>query len=1025
MPAARFKPMTGVRARSAASPAELAGCGVPTESVRLFHSQPEPDLIDYLDLCPVKNEPGDTVLPDGVAESRERPLLYFISKIRFSADAKEQRAQLSHVRRTLGSRGERAFLAVVEPGLVRVIPVSLDSRSQDWREFRPETPEARTLFARMALGEYEAEGAPREADYVYEAMFRLLTGAANNIVAASTGLNRDDVLSLVGRALFLRFLSDRGVVTAANLNEVTPGARRLDECFADATKAAYTCHWLDNTFNGDFLPLSETGSLEWFQRVAPAGSEVFRDLRAILRNEEPVGRAYQQRLPMDWSTFDFAHVPVGLLSQVYEGFVWEWEPKEAGETSVHYTPRRIAEYLVDDAFDGRRQAGKARVLDPACGAGVFLVLAFRRLYRERWRAMGPRPQRPVIREILNKQLCGFDISEAALRLAALSLYLTAIELDPKPTPPHALRFKNLRGNVLFNCRRKEDPPQGPVAGSLDARMLIGHQGRYQLVICNPPWTSLEESQKDLATTFHAIGREVLAERKLAELADSFQNPDSVPDLPFIWRSMQWCEPGGRMAFVLPARLLFKQGDIGQRAREAIFKAAAVTGMLNCSNLSDTNVWPEMQQPFILFFARNRLPKPDHLVRWITVHPDGPLNDRGEIRVDSKSIEEVSLEQTFEEPWLWKALALGTALDIEVVRKVRQSHGVPLQEYWEGQLGLTFRKGYIVGTKGNPDESAFLHGMPVLKGTRQFRFLVDVHQLDKLEKPVFERPREPAIYQAPLVIVKEAPGVARRNGMAWLATEDVAYSQSFHAASAKGHRNGVDLVRYLQLLIHAEVWIHYALLTSLQLGAERRRILKEDLDGFPIIPWEVLSEEQRALMRQLSDRLLLGDLDVFPAIDNFFADLYHLQPRDIEVIRDTLSVELPFKPVRAKASAPPGPNQRREFCARMEGVLRPFFKRLGQTVSVDLPAITGVAEDCPFSVVRISNEPELPLQVDDEIARQALELANRTGASMAIIETTTPRTCFVGILNHARYWTPSRARLCAIRILREGMGPFEE
>jgi hypothetical protein len=807
-------------------------CGVPTRSIKLFHSQPEAELINYLDLCPAHDGCGVTVLPDGVAESRERPLLYFITNNRLSADATAQRAQLSRLRRTLGSRGERAFLAVVEPGLVRVIPVSLDSRRQDWKEFRPGTPEARSLFAQMALGEYEAKGIPPAADYVYEEMFKLLTEVADNIVAARTGVEHGDVLSLVGRALFLRFLSDRDVVAAENLKEIAPGARRLDECFANPTRAAQTCHWLDTTFNGDFLPLSETGSLAWFQRVAPADGEVLKGLRGILRNEEPAGGAYQPRLQMDWSMFDFAHVPVGLLSQVYEGFVWKWEPNEAGETSAHYTPRRIAEYLVDDAFDGMRKAGKARVLDPACGAGVFLVLAFRRLYWERWKATGQRPQRPAIRDILNKQLRGFDISESALRLAALSLYLTAIELDPKPTPPAALRFKNLRDKVLFYCRRPEDPPKGPVAGSLDARMLAGHRGRYQLVICNPPWTSLKESEKELAASYQAIGREVLAERKLTDLAESFANPDSVPDLPFIWRAMQWCELGGRMGFVLHARLLFKQGDIGRRAREAIFKAVAVTGMLNCSNLSDTNVWPEMQQPFLLFFARNRRPKPDHSVRWITVHPDDALNDRGEIRVDSKSIEEVSVEQTFAEPWLWKALALGTALDIEVVRKVKQSGGVPLQQYWEGQLGLPFRKGYIVGTKGNADECAFLDGMPSLKSTRQFRFKVDVHQLDKLKEPVFERPREPVIYQAPLVIVKEAPGVARRNGMAWLATEDVAYSQSFHAASAKGHKDGADLVRYLQLLIHTEVWIHYALLTSLQLGAERRRILKRGSRRIP-------------------------------------------------------------------------------------------------------------------------------------------------------------------------------------------------
>jgi hypothetical protein len=198
-----------------------------------------------------------------------------------------------------------------------------------------------------------------------------------------------------------------------------------------------------------------------------------------------------------------------------------------------------------------------------------------------------------------------------------------------------------------------------------------------------------------------------------------------------------------------------------------------------------------------------------------------------------------------------------------------------------------------------------------------------------------------------------------------------------------------------------------------------------MEKFPVVPWERLSPDQRASIRKLSDRLLAEDMTVFPIIDAFFAELYCLKPRDMEVIRDTLGVELPFRSVRAKASAAPSQKQQREFCMRMEGVLRPLFKRIGQTISVHLAAIRGVTEDCPFSVVRISNEREFALEMEDNIARQALELANRTGASMAIIETDTPRTCFVGILNHARYWTASRARLCAIRILREGMGSFEE
>jgi type I restriction-modification system DNA methylase subunit len=170
------------------------------------------------------------------------------------------------------------------------------------------------------------------------------------------------------------------------------------------------------------------------------------------------------------------------LSQVYEAFCWKREPQPAEEMSVHYTPRNIAATIVDEVFDSLPNASESRVLDASCDAGVFLVLAFRRLYRERWAATGVRPGTKEIRKILEQQLTGFDISESALRLSALSLYLTAIELDPEPIPPSKLRFKELRKHVLFDYRRADDPQEGLVIGSLGSHVNGQVAGKYDVVM---------------------------------------------------------------------------------------------------------------------------------------------------------------------------------------------------------------------------------------------------------------------------------------------------------------------------------------------------------------------------------------------------------------------------------------------------------------------------------------------------------------------------------------------------------------
>ena len=429
---------------------ELQNYGVSSDSVRSLRSPASPDLLNYIDLAEARGQ--HAVQLDGVAESQGRPLLFFVNDSRLAQSPDQQQKQLSHLQRILASRGDRAYLARVRPGELFVVPVSLAERKPEWKLYRAGTGEALTFFSRLAMGHYHGKGKTDDADFVSKEMFKLLQAGTDRI---APNIGRADVLSLVGRALFFRFLRDRQIVHGENIPSITPLGDLL-ACFDNAENAYCTSRWLDRTFNGDFLPLTDGRSRVFFDDIAKRSKTIFKHLSAIVRSLEPIGAEdYQTKLELKWGDFDFAHVPVGLLSQVYEAFCWKWEDRSAKETSVHYTPRNIAATLVEEAFDNLPKPNEARVLDPACGAGVFLVLAFRRLYRERWKATGQRPDTRAIREILEGQLVGFDISDSALKLSALSLYLTAIELDPEPIPPEKLRFKALRNAVLFNHRRTD------------------------------------------------------------------------------------------------------------------------------------------------------------------------------------------------------------------------------------------------------------------------------------------------------------------------------------------------------------------------------------------------------------------------------------------------------------------------------------------------------------------------------------------------------------------------------------------
>lgn len=1013
--------------------------GISSRSLINLGGAASSELLDYLDLFPraggSKTATTD-LLPDGVVESQGRPLLFIVNESCLAQTLDEQQHQLGELRLKLACRGDRAYLARIRPGELAVVPVSLDERTPQWQLYTPGTPEALTFFSRLAHGHYDGRGEPKEADYVFSAMFKLVWSVADRLAGLS--LKRTDVLSLMGRALFFRFLLDRKVVQECDLPKIAPKARSIHDCFANAENAACTSAWLDNTFNGDLLPLTESGSRYFFKEAGKkTGGLLFEHLDAMMHGREPIGdKDYQLPLPMNFGHFFFDYIPVGLLSQVYEQFAWKWEHNTAKETSVHYTPRNIASTLVDEAFTKLPKAHAARVLDPACGASVFLVLAFRRLYQELWKETGRRPNRQAIRKILDKQLTGFDISESALKLAALSLYLTAIELDPSPVPLNDLRFNNLRDKVLFNFRRDGiDPEEGAVAGSLGEHVGNRFDGQFDLILSNPPWTSLGKKEGLLAEEFNQLSKAIIQRRSNPETAAAYENPDFCPDLPFAWKATEWCKTDGRIAMALPARILLKQAEIPRRARETFLRLVEVTGIVNCTNLRKTKVWPEVEQPFLLLFARNRKPNDEvcNSLRFITPYPDVNLNGHGVMRIDSQYAQPINVQASKEQPWLWKTLSIGTSLDVAIIGKIRSSKGIPLEDYWVKDYSSS--QGYQVASE--TQSAIALQVLPDLHSPKIEtlcqplpRFSVDVTRLhkfsrEKLYRPHIHKKGDPLrIFRAPLTLVRVSPPTDRCEGRALLSLKDVAYNESYYGYSAPATPEGQLAARYLHLFVHSSLWLYYALLTSGEIGVERPKLQKGDLDRFPIIPVETLSPEVKTRINSLSNKIINEECDVFDEIDALFAQLYGLDQRDLEVIADTLEIRALNDELGKRASVLPTLTEQKTFKQRLESILRPFFKVMGDEVQVELwkPTAIFLRDSAPFGLLFISKRGTQKPDLDCLFHNVLLKLAEDTGSTRIIQQV--EGGLLVALLSQYRYWTPSRARLLGAELVREHLTVFE-
>ena len=1004
--------------------AKAFGC----HDVVQLDGEPTPRHLEYLDLLKVSGR--KTLKVNAVAEFQSRPLLYIVSNDQMRDVDNNKMLDFQCL---LANRGERAYLGILSPGELNVYPVNLDrsvlvnSRN---RTINKNSPEAPLFFQSVVNGVFTLEGQPEAPDHVFKAILDLMT-RSSKILIETYSLNPMDVLSFLGRALFFRFLWDRKIVRAGELPSVCPQAESLGDCFCNVENSVETCRWLDETFNGDLLPFSGGYSDVFRQADEQTGGRLFLDLRAILMGWKNVGiEAFQ--LPIDWVDLDFAHIPIGVLSQVYENFSKIWDPQQREQTSAYYTPKNIARYLVDDAFEGVTDKKNARILDPSCGAGIFLVLTFRKLVAARWEHDGKRPDTNAIQSILYNQLCGFDVRESALRLAALSLYITAIELNGTPRPPESLRFlKPLQGIVLHNHRRSEEQStKGFVLGSLRPDLTKDFNNRFDLIIGNPPWTRLkgdnEEAKKEIKAhnvVFTKLTRQILIDRGLEDIAQTYRNPDNNPDLPFLWSSTQWAKPGGIIAMALPGRIFLKQTPPGTRAFNAILQGVEITGILNGSSLSDSAVWPGMSQPFMLFFARNRVPAANNHFHFITPHFEKHLNDKGRIRIDYQSAQPVAASEAVKDSRLLKTLAVGTALDVEVVRKLDELEWPTVKSYWKPP-GLYSGLGYNRSPKRDQSDASFMHKLPDFIPPANGAFLVDVSLLPKFKNSKAHMPRRMELYTPPLLIVPESPGSSPFSPKSWIVREPTVFRKSYYGFSAHSCKEADWVIAVLHLLTHTDLFRYHVLMTSSRMGAERRTFLKENIENFPFPAIDVLSKRQRQIAVKLSSQLETASSKPWKKINDFIFDLYGLDEYDRQVVKDTLEVAEPFKEAKDRANAPPLETERKAFYVELQRLIAPSFNITHETVSVDEVEIA--RQDIPspwhfFAVSSTVTSASLTQSTQKSLISQITEAANKTGCSRVVVHE--KGRLLVGITGQYRYWTLSRARLCALDILRHHLDAF--
>lgn len=679
-----------------------------------------------------------------------------------------------------------------------------------------------------------------------------LTALERNDSVRALAHARDIAQRFIGRCIFTWYLLDRGIAQSFLPSGMSAD---LSDMFATPESAFALFDWLRTTFNGDLFPMDDPGAER--EQLTSRHLELIRDFiegRSLIPDRYGQGRLFR---------FRFNAIPIDLISSIYQQFARTSAADEARSQGLHYTPVELVHLTLDPVFEGLPHS--ARVIDPACGSGAFLVEAFRRLV---WRASEGKPaDRKLVRHILYNQLFGIDINRSALGIAAFSLYLAALELDEEPiTDIGDLKFDRLIDATLFEADSLGDALPPPIV-----------ENRFDAVVGNPPWTFVTKSA---------------AQKRRASDTSTFR-PRRSPDQAFLALAADLAGDTGRIGMVMKATPFFSKDVHAVAARTHLLKRLAPAALINLSYLRREDLFPDAIGPALIFFARCALgPDRDRLlVGSIPWTPD--FRRTGVFHLGPGEIRSVPLKAVLTTPPYLKAATFGTVRDGWLIERLEREY-LSLDRAL-ATIGILPRanRGQGFKVKGreqtkSPDDYARLR---VVTPDNFTAFRIDGAQLDDFEHETLHRVRSRSIFRGPLLLCSKVgsdAGVQRGRYSAALSEEDVLYTQGFFGISF------ADVDRRFGFLLSG---ILNSSMTAFQFamggptwGLERPTVEPHDLLSIRVPSFDrcdpaavaaVITAEKSAASRT-------DDTAALAQLDEAVLDLYDLEPDERVLVRESVS-----------------------------------------------------------------------------------------------------------------------------------------
>jgi len=550
---------------------------------------------------------------------------------------------------------------------------NLNEVSQRLQDYHRDNIETGRLFADKRFGDLK-----NRAD---NSLIRDLKTVRQELIHAGLdGKNVRFAHALIGRAIFIRYLEDRLILTEDYFRNIA----RKNAAWTDLLLNPKHRNRLDFSRHNTFFPrvLADKGfTYELFRSLSV---DFNGDMFPGVEEEELVITQEHLTLIQDllygdmgvqkklfFYSYRFDIVPLDLISSIYEEFYHtpgksRKKADKKRQDGAYYTPPILVDFILSRVLTTEVLDKSPRILDPACGSGIFLVEAFRRIVRYEWYKNNQAPTFEMLKRILKKQIAGIEVNEEAARITAFSLYLSMLHyLDP-PAISRQLELGNKLPNLIacetlsdnhFHCILPGNAFDTELIESNPRWSELFGAGCANIVVGNPPWGSSGKDADDETKIRH---------KQMVDWCEANNKPigDKETSQAFLWRSLDFLEKNGKAAILVSAGVLFKHNTTTQAFRNQWLNQVKLVEVFNFIHVRKF-FFKGADSPF-LSIRFEKSPQEDKSLHYWTVKQSKIIEKTQSILLSRYDMH-ILLADDLAASTIWKELWFGRKADTELLR----------------------------------------------------------------------------------------------------------------------------------------------------------------------------------------------------------------------------------------------------------------------------------------------------------------------------------------------------------------------